>query len=64
MLEGSFGCAFFYAGQYALREQELPVGVQGHFEGFYRGWDSQDCEIVLATAGTTPLLVELIGVAA
>ncbi len=56
-------CAF-YAGQYVLREQELPVGVQVYFEGFYREWDSPDCEIVLATAGTTPLLVELIGMTA
>ncbi len=57
-------------------EQGLPVGVQKCLEGSHRGcvdhlsrqfvpkWDSPNAESVLATAGTTSLLVELIGLAA
>ncbi len=53
----------------------LPVGVEECLGGFHRGcvdyfsrrfvpkWDNQNGESVLATAGTAPLLVELIGVA-
>ncbi len=56
-------------------KQVLPVGVQEFLEGFHRlcvhylsrwfipKWDSPNAESVLATVGTTSLLVELIGVA-
>ncbi len=54
-----------------FREQGLPVGVQECLAGcidyfsrqFVAKWDSPNGERVLATAGTTSLLVELIGVA-
>ncbi len=58
-----------------FREQGLPVGVHECLAGFHRRcvdyfsrhfvakWDSPNVECVLATAGTTSLLVELIGVA-
>ncbi len=56
-------------------EQGLPMGVQDCLKGFHQGyvdhlskkfvpkWDSPTAESVLATAGTTSMLVELIGVA-
>ncbi len=59
-----------------FREKGLPMRVQGCLEGFQRGcadylsWqfvpklNSPNGESVLAISGTTPLLVELIGVAA
>ncbi len=58
-----------------LGKQGLPVGIQEGLEKFHRGcvgylsrhlfpgWDSLNGESELATAGTTTLLVELIGVA-
>ncbi len=61
---------------WVLYEQGLAVGVQGCLEGFHQQnsgyfsqyfvpkWDSPNAECVLAAAGTTSLLVELIGVAA
>ncbi len=64
MLDGRFG------------EQGLPMGIHGCLEGFHRGcvdslsqqfvpkWDSSNGESKLATAGTTSLLVELIGAVA
>ncbi len=57
-------------------EQGLPVGIQECLERFQRvcvdylsrqfvpKWDSPNCEGELATARTTSLLVELVGVAA
>ncbi len=57
-------------------EQGLPVGIQECLERFRRGcvdylsrqfvpkWDIPNCEGELATAHTTSLLVELVGVAA
>ncbi len=59
-----------------FREQGLAVGVQECLEGFHQQnsgyfsqyfvpkWDSPNAESVLATAGTSFLLVEFIGVAA
>ncbi len=59
-----------------FREQGLPVGIQECLERFHRGCidylsqqfvpklDSPNCEGELATACTTSLLVELLGVAA
>ncbi len=59
-----------------LGEQGLPMGIQECLEGFQRGcvdylsrqfvsiWDSPTAESVLATAGTTSLLMELVGGAA
>ncbi len=56
-------------------EQGLPMGVQDCLEGFHQvyvdhlsgefvpKWYSPKAESVLATAGTTSILVELIGVA-
>ncbi len=58
-----------------FEKQGLPVGIQECLERFHRGcvdhlsrqfvpgWDSLNGESELATAGTTTLLVELIGVA-
>ncbi len=57
-------------------EHTLPVGIQECLERFHRGcvdylsrqfvpeWDSPNGEGELATARTTSLLVELVGVAA
>ncbi len=57
-------------------ERGQPLGIQEYLEGFHRGcfeylsrqvapkWDSPNDESELATAGTTSLLVELIGVEA
>ncbi len=59
-----------------FRKQVLSVSVEEFLEGFHRWcvhylsrqfipkWDSPNAESVLATVGTTSLLVELIGVAA
>ncbi len=57
-------------------EQRLPEGIHKRLERFHRGcvnylsrqfvpkWDSPNCEGELATAPTTSLLMELVGVAA
>ncbi len=59
-----------------FEEQRLPMGIQECLEGFHRGCvdyqsrqfapkcDSPNDERELATAGSTSLLVELIGVSA
>ncbi len=57
-------------------EQGLSAGIQECLDRFHRGcleylsrlfvpkWDSPNCEGELATARTTSLLVEIVGVAA